>query len=266
MRCSIALAGLFITTSALAAPEKSQCLSSYEKGQRDRLEGHYSDARAEFVVCANDACPGTLRPDCVKWLDELELAIPSVVLSARDEDDREILDVEVREGAKVLARKLDGRALALDPGKHQLTFVRGNGEQKVVDLVLHEGERTIPVAARFVGLRLSVEPQRPLRPVPWTVYAFGGLSALALGTFVVSAASGRSEQTDELDACRPSCSGDQVDSVRTKYLVADVALGVSVLSAGAAAYFFFTRPTIERSSKLRVAPLLGGVSVSGTWE
>ncbi|HEX4621862.1 MAG TPA: hypothetical protein VH208_09885, partial [Myxococcaceae bacterium] len=45
-----------------------------------------------------------------------------------------------------------------------------------------------------------------------------------------------------LGACKGHCSPGAVDAARTKFIVADVSLGVSVAAFGLASWLFFRKP------------------------
>jgi hypothetical protein len=63
----------------------------------------------------------------------------------------------------------------------------------------------------------------------------GGVGIAALGSFTYFALSGKAEER-KLRRCAPDCEPDDVTPMRTRYLVADVSLGVAALSLGAAGY------------------------------
>jgi hypothetical protein len=71
---------------------------------------------------------------------------------------------------------------------------------------------------------------------------FGAAGVVAVGVGTVFAVSGASAESD-LDACKPSCSADDVNGVSTKYAVSDVLFSAGAVSLVAAAYLFITRPT-----------------------
>ena len=71
-------------------------------------------------------------------------------------------------------------------------------------------------------------------------YALAGVGAVALGSFAFFAVTGKSDENDLRDRCSPNCPESDVDSVRTKYLVADISLGVGIASLGAATFLFVT--------------------------
>jgi hypothetical protein len=88
---------------------------------------------------------------------------------------------------------------------------------------------------------------------------------------------GKSQRDDLRDSCAPSCPEDDVGSVRTKLILADVSLGVGVVSLGVATYLFIAsagskpKPPLADAEKARlwldVAPRTGGgsLSLSGTF-
>jgi hypothetical protein len=65
----------------------------------------------------------------------------------------------------------------------------------------------------------------------------GGVGVAGLGVFAGFGLAGKSSQDDLEKTCSPRCSPDDGKSVKTKYLLADIGLGVGVLSLAAATYF-----------------------------
>jgi hypothetical protein len=82
-------------------------------------------------------------------------------------------------------------------------------------------------------------PATPARRNPLS-YVFGGVGLLALGASAIYAIDGRGKQ-NELEQCAPTCAPSDVDAMRKSYLVADVLLGVSLISLGTGSYLFFSR-------------------------
>ena len=107
------------------------------------------------------------------------------------------------------------------------------------------------------------EEQKDKRFYTWI--AAGSAAALALSGLVVGL--NAQSKYDELnDSCSPNCSEEQVDSVKTRALVADVLFGVAAAAAVTATvlYFLEGRPSAgEEASKsagrrLNIAPVVGG--------
>jgi len=182
------------------------------------------------------------------WLGQVENAIPSVVLAARDPRGRDLAEIRVTLDGRPLVDHLDARAVALDPGPHVFTFVTRRGAVVEQRALLREGEK-----AREIRVELpSEEPEPPTPSAPqqasgstlWPAYALAGTGIAALGLFSYFALSGRSDYVD----CRSSCTSGQRDTVAQKFVGADVALGVSVLALGTGLYWFLTNRTPDPST------------------
>jgi hypothetical protein len=89
-----------------------------------------------------------VRRDCSAWLEDIADAMPSVVIEARDEAGNALLDVSVFSGDQLLATHLDGKALPLDPGAHDLRF-EYKGQIQTLRVVALEGQAYRHVAVRF---------------------------------------------------------------------------------------------------------------------
>jgi hypothetical protein len=78
--------------------------------------------------------------------------------------------------------------------------------------------------------------------IPTASYLLGGLGVASLATFAVLATSGYAAERRLRRTCAAACSSGKVDSVRTRYVVADVALGVGASSLIAAAALWIWVP------------------------
>lgn len=152
----------------------------------------------------------------------------------------------------MLSSKLDGRSVRLDPGPHTLVFERQGSEPVEKKVVLHEGERSVTLDVRFDDKPVVSPPPirkekelKESRPIPPLAYVAGAVAAIGLGSFAFFSVSGRLDETGTLERCQPNCAHADVESVRTRYLVADVSLIVSLLAAGSAGVLFWTRPTVS---------------------
>jgi hypothetical protein len=245
---------------------KAECAAAYEMSQEKRKAGELIAAREQLRICVRDACPGFVRSECTAWLEEVETSLPSVVLEAR-RGDQDLVDVRVSLDGKPIADTLSGSAVALDPGSHVFRF-ETEGEEPVERRVLvRVGEKNRRVAVSFA------EPETAPVPGPAQVdpgpkgldkrtvsYVLGGVGALALGSFVLFAVTGSSDENDLERRCKPNCPESDVDAVRTKYLIADVSLGVGLVALGAGSYFFVSSLKDRKQPQVGVAvqPTRGG--------
>jgi hypothetical protein len=72
-------------------------------------------------------------------------------------------------------------------------------------------------------------------------YGLAGVGALGVAGFAVFATLGTSQKGDLERSCSPFCKTGQVDSAKTKYILADTCLGVGLVSLGVATYLLVKR-------------------------
>ncbi len=264
---SFALGLLLLTSSSVAlADSKVTCTHAYEEGQKLRRRGSLKKASAELLVCARE-CPGELRSDCAGWLTEVQRSLSSVVLVARTPEGDDLGDIRVSVDGQPLVEALDGRAVDVDPGPHTFRFERKSGAATERKVVLAEAEKSREILMVFAAQTTGAASAPSGAPVttapggasptstttaPTSIgpspnagersppasnkrllpIVAGAVGVVALGSFFTFAVLGRNQQTTRLDPCRGQCALDDVQSVRTKFLVADVSLGVAIVSFG----------------------------------
>lgn len=228
---------------SFARADDAACISAHVEAQRLEKAGKARAARDALVTCAKPECPAVLVTECSTMLVEIEGSIPTVVLSAKTADGADVGDVEVREGERVMASRLDGKALEVDPGEHTFRFTRGGAEQAVTVIVL-AGDKNRAISVTFGGPAKAVGPassgERAISPGFWVSGAVG-LAGLALFAGLGGAGLAKKGELDER-ACRPDCDSADVDEVRGLFLGADIALGVGLAGLAVAPIFYFTSP------------------------
>ena len=245
------------------AGEKEACAKSYEAAQRFRKKGQLRASRRELLECARATCPAVLSTDCASWLRDLDAALPTIVPVVRDGEGRDVVDARVSVDGELVASKLEGRALEIDPGQHVLRVVVEGREPLEQTIVVREGERRRAVtvsfpSARPTGPTSATAPGEPAPAVadaqvgssPGThpaAWVFGGLGLASLGGFAYFGVSGLNQEST-LRECRPHCTESAVADARRSYLFADVTLGVGVVSLLAATYFFMKHPAASPST------------------
>jgi hypothetical protein len=134
------LFALAIASPAMAAPTKAECNATHTHAQELRRSGRLFDTRAELARCSDVGCPAIVRSDCAKLMEELENAIPTIVFEAKDRQGHDVADVSVTSDGRVIAEHLDGTALPMDLGRHELRFKYADVEI-VRTFILREGEK-----------------------------------------------------------------------------------------------------------------------------
>lgn len=234
----LALALVAAPAGDALADDVDACVTASDEGQQLRDEGRLRAARERFVACAAERCPGIVRKDCAAWLGEVEEKLPTVAIHARDAEGRDVADVRVSVDGELLAERLDGRALPLDPGTRTFRFVRPGAPEVVSTLLLREGEK-----GRLVDVVLgapAAPPPAPARPIPIVPAATWALGAISLATLGAGLGFGASAKlaVDDMrrpDGCAPSCDPARLDAVRRDALLANVlfATSAAALVAGA---------------------------------
>ena len=252
-RLSIVAAGVAFSAlssrAAEAAPNQKACVAAYEESQTQMRRSHLHEARASLQTCLDEACPGTLRADCAGWLKEVETRTPTVVVEVV-QDGAPVKDAKLVIDGK--PRTIDGRSIEIEPGAHAFRVEAPTGTASA-DMMLREGEKLRVVRLELPATKKPdpspsdvVTPSAPKtyrRPVPWTVWAAGGVGVVSLGVFGAFAAIGKSDEHD-LTPCKPNCTQSQIDHVHARYVTADVFLGLGLVAVGAATVIYFTRPRI----------------------
>jgi hypothetical protein len=140
---------------------KRQCIDANTKAQELRREGKLSAAREQLRTCADASCPAMVRDDCVKRLDELERAQPSVVFDVKDTRGGDVIDVRVSVDGQVLADHLDGSPLRIDPGVHVFAFEVAGQPPVTERLLIREGE-----IGRHEPVVVAIGPSSSTPPPP----------------------------------------------------------------------------------------------------
>lgn len=245
--------------------EKKACVEAHAKGQSLAQEGKYAEAREAFITCGREVCPGPIRKECAALLAELDEKQPTVVIEVRDEVGRPTTEVTVSVDGSELTATLDGRAIEVDPGKHSFRYVLKSGKSLEETVMILEGQRNRKLSAIFGEPPPPPPPPKPPLTIPVISYALGGVSAAALGSFAIFGVIGKGKQGDLEETCAPRCKQEDVDAMRTDYLIADVSLGISVVALGAAVYFTLTntpdppKPAPEPEVSFVVGPRGAGV-------
>lgn len=265
----LALAAVSFPSAHARAQEapsvNAQCAEAYEQGQILRKSGGLLQARVTLQHCAQDECPDFIRNDCLGWFAEVQNDVPSLVFAAKSQG-RDLSDVSVSLGSRVLTSRIDGQVMELDPGEYDFRFQSPGMRAQTRHFVLVTGERNRLVEVELVPLTAAVDSAAPVTspPRPRSLLLpgiFAGVGAVGLAGFAGLGAWGRSKESKLESTCSPNCSKSDVSAVRTKYVLADVSLGVGVVSLALGAYFFLRpedAPAVGVSATNRSATLTYG--------
>ncbi len=284
-----ALALSFVTVGTARADDKTACVSAYETGQDLRNKGEFLRAREQLVMCAKPTCKDWMVAECTKWLDELDRRQPTIVLTAENERG-EIVDLVkvLDESGRPIAEGATGRAIALDPGPHQLTFVARDGSKVVVLKMIQEGQQAVSIKAVFEPTKPAnaAKPAGPAKEAaspgatpaassPWRTTGFislgAGVVGLGVGTVFGLVALGKksSANCDASNVCDPGTTSG-IDGAALGSTVGFVA-GSVLVASGLALLVFGPNKGPERAGlgDLRVTPVAtpngSGLFVGGSF-
>lgn len=234
--------GPFSISVAHAQRNKAASCRVVRKAQALKTRQKYRQAQQMLQGCVTSQCSDSERTRCASELQKLERSIPSIVVLVTDGTGNDVTDISVSLDGETLVEALDGHAIAVDPGEHQFVFQR-TGQPSVERTVkLVKGQKFRPIQIEMVS------------PQPEPVVASGApasdtgrwvagmtLGVVGLAGGVAFALAGSSAKTGETDLanCRDAdrgCPQGRIDSAEARFDVANVALGVGVLSLGAAVW------------------------------
>jgi hypothetical protein len=259
---------------ALASDSTRQCLGAYEAGQRLRQAGDLVTAAGELRVCGGPACPVRMQGDCQRWLDDVERSIPTVIFRVRNEQGVRLANVTLSIDGDA-PRRLDGRALLMNPGEHRVVFQHPGYQSLETPVFVTEGEKLEPREI-VLGSLVHLDPPEPLllsaeatevsdgtrasQPghsfSPWPL-ALGAIGVVGGAGFVFFGVRAKSGETD-LERCSPDCSPAHVDDVKRDYLWSNVSLGVGLAGLAAAGlWLLLDEPAAQASTTPRHGVRLG---------
>lgn len=248
------VAGPLAWAAPSAAQPASECVRAANQGQTLRDQGKLLSAREELALCSRPQCPKVVATECRKWLEEVSVRIPSVVVALRDASGADVTARILVDG-KPSDEATSGRALLLDPGPH---LFRAESDRGAV-------ERSVVVRERESGLRvvLALPAQQPLpvkaagerapakaapsvetsRPVPTFTWIMAGTAVVGAGVGTFFAIDAGTRYSDLKERC-PDCTEAEVSGLRTRSTVADVVVGVAIAAAGVAILSYLLRPSV----------------------
>ena len=246
------------------------CVSEHDSARQLRLEEHWLDARAAMTACASDRCPLAISADCRGWLDELNRALPTLLVLVERADGLPVRPVGVELDGEPVQLPDPPAPVELVPGAHRLRVTFAGQPAINRDITLLQGEKNhverilleLP-PARALGPHPDTTP-RSERPVPAATYL---LSAGALAAFAGSTAwlvSALRERSDARAYCAPTCDPSVRKSIERRLVLADVSGGVGISLGALALYTFLRRPTLKIDAQLSgpsVLPTANGLEL-----
>ena len=286
---SMAVAGMLSMPEGLARaadPTNADCLAASEASLKSGNEHKLRAERSQLLVCAAPNCPADIRKECSRRVDEVNAQIPTIIFAAKDASGADISAVKVTMDGEVLAERLEGTALSIDPGEHTFTFEMAGQPPVFKKLLIQEAQKDrreiISLGAATTTPGPGPQPttgQPPSAPPPppddgggmgtqkILALVAGGIGVVGIGVGTAFGVMAMSKKNDAQSACSGSCATqDGVNKWSNAGSTGDVStVGFIVGGVGlaGAAVLWFTAPSGGASTQVGFGP--GGVQLKGTW-
>jgi hypothetical protein len=274
-----ALAGALSFSISVLAADKATCIAAAESGQQLQKEGKLSAAREKFLVCADESCPSYIKSDCLNWINDVTAALPSITISIADKAGADLLEAQIEIDGKLVAQRLDGKAISLDPGPHTVAVTPVGQERKETNVLLNIGDKSRKISFKY-GSGLPIEEPGAHKavhgPLPWVVMGVGAVAAgVGLGVALSVSAEDKlipATCTDR-SAAQPTCTGatkalrdadaakaTEAAKAQDRQLIGYIVAGAGgALLVGGLIWHFAEGPsstkTEQRAGTLRVRPV-----------
>jgi hypothetical protein len=291
--CVLTLLASILAPSPARADDDA-CVAASEQVLVLRKRGKLIEALQPLATCTDHACPDEVRAVCMKRLESVTNATPSLVFAFKDAAGNDKTQVEVRMDGALLTSKLDGRAISVDPGEHVFEF-RAAGEPPVQKTVLvGEGEHAreiavvVETAAAPSVAAAPVGAAAPVASSSWSaqktvaiVSGATGVVALLTGVGFAAIASSKwsssqSECSSSTNCLQPGPAKQDHDTASTLQTASLVAFGLAGAGLVAGTVLWFTaQPPAASSSRTGLAlapwiPLSGlgqtGIELRGSFQ
>jgi hypothetical protein len=150
----------------------ADCLAASNASIRFDNEHRLRAERTELLACAATICPADIRNECIRRVDEVSAAIPTVIFEAKDAAGNDLAAVKVTMDNEVVAARLEGMAISLDPGVHTFFFEAPGRPAVQKQFVIRQGQKnrnelitfeTVP-ARQLTISRAEAQPDRSPSP------------------------------------------------------------------------------------------------------
>ncbi len=237
MKRSSALALTLLTAFALtdgvahaADPTTADCLAATESSVKLGNEHKLRAERAQLLVCTAASCPADIRKDCTSQAQEVSAQIPTIIFAAKAASGADLNAVKVTMDGEVLAERLEGTALSVDPGEHAFTFETPGQPAVVAKFTIQQAQKDrhelitfgtpVPVPFTLPEQNLQASTTEPpaatsgattRRAAGWAVGGVG-LAGLAAGVALVVVASGKRSDCHSDGGCSTPAEVDNYNS------------------------------------------------------
>lgn len=248
--------------AALAQQDPAECIRAHAKAQELESTGKLIQALKEFEACATNGCPKLIQKDCNVLGRAVEQAIPTLSLTALDHTGQPLSKYRIELDGVSLLPEIARQPIPVDPGERHVKVVVPGRPPTFV---------TVPVRSDRKHQNTIIQLPAPDPVVSGTrtaSYVLTAMSVVGLVSFVGFGVSGYLDQHELESKSNISTERNDLrlaDQMRQKYVIADVSLGISLVSLGAATYLWFVAQDAEKPpAYAKTAVYLNGSTNGGT--
>jgi hypothetical protein len=270
----------------LARADDNACFAASEAEIGLRKAGKLRESIKQLTLCSDPKCPAEVSAECGRRILLLNVALPTIIVTATDGKGNDITAVSVTLDGVPLTQKLDGLAVAVDPGSHTLHFESAGNPPIDKTVLIREGEKARQVSVTF-GASATATPdagstwstQKTVALVAAGVGVVG--LGVGVGTGVVASSDASTSNGDCIaTACSAAMHANAVSEHSSASTMGNVSTAMFVVGGvgiAAGAILWFTAPKgAEKpaASALSfhgitldpvVSPRVGAVSLSGSF-
>jgi hypothetical protein len=251
--CALLLTG----SSAFAQLSPTECIQAHAKAQELEGTGRLFEALGEFETCSSSSCPKLIQKDCKVLRKTVEEAISTLDVVVVEPSGRPPVDYRIELEDREVAPTTLYQNLPVDPGLRHLKVRAPERPATQVSIVVRPKEKHQRVIIQLP----PVEPlASEMRKASYVLAGIGGLGILSFTGFAISGYLDEDELKGRPRTVSRRSDYQLADTMRTKYLIADVSLGISLVSLGAATYLWLKTKGTEKSAleSDKTAIFLGG--------
>jgi hypothetical protein len=266
-------------TALAADPSTADCLAASDASLNSANEHKLRAERTQLLVCAAASCPTDIRKECLRRVDEVNAQIPTILFAVKDASGSDLVAVKVTMDGEKLAERLEGTALAIDPGEHTFTFETAGQPPVTRKLLIQEAQKDRRESIVLGSPAGAVTPPPPAPPPPAPVASgmgtqkvlalvAGGLGIAGVGVGSAFGLVAMSKKNDAQNACPAACATpDGVDKwkdAESTGNVSTIAFVAGGVLAAAGVVLWLTAPSGDAAST-GVGLTPRGVLLEGAW-
>jgi hypothetical protein len=274
---------LSVGVAGAVDPTTADCLAASEASFKSAGQHKLREERSALLVCAAASCPADIRKECMSRVNEVSIQIPSIIFAAKDASGADLSAVKVSMDGEILAERLEGLAISVDPGEHTFVYETAGHARVSKTIIVQEAERERREVVVFGATTSTGTPESAPRTTEvqpkdraglgvqkvWALVAGGlGIAGLGIGTAFGVAALSKKSDAEGLcpNQCATRAGVDEWSSATTFGNISTMGLAVGgVVLAGGVILWFTAKPNSSQGPSAQVGLGPGSAQLRGVW-